>query len=192
MITRRAFVLTAAIGLLAAASRPALADPASANDPRSIVNAIYTRAALGKGDGGGGFLTASKSARARNLSQSLATLWLKADAHTPKGDVGPVDFDPVTNSQEPDVKSFTVTSEKSDADRATIAVTIIGANAPRANAADAVIRYDFVRDSGQWKIDDIRGAEDGKPWSLRGMLSDSLKTCLQPAPDQISCPASTT
>src|ERR1700737_3505126 len=96
MITRRAFVLTAAIGLLANASRPTLAEPASANDPRSIVNAIYTRAALGKGDGGGGFLTASKSARARNLSQSLATLWLRADAHTPKGDVAPIDFDPVT------------------------------------------------------------------------------------------------
>jgi hypothetical protein len=73
------------------------------------------------------------------------------------------------------VQSFTVTSERSDADRATIAVTITGANAPRANAADAVIRYDFVRDAGQWKIDDIRGAEDGKPWSLRGMLSDPLK-----------------
>src|SRR6202022_4120984 len=129
MITRRAFVLTAAIGLLATASRPALADPASANDPRSIVNAIYTRAALGKGDGGGGFLTASKSARARNLSQSLATLWLKADAHTPKGDVGPIDFDPVTNSQEPDVKSFKVTAEKMETDKAVIVVTISGRSA---------------------------------------------------------------
>src|SRR5258708_39669827 len=98
-----------------------------------------------------------------------------SDAHTPKGDVGSVDFDPVTNSQEPDVKSFAAAAEKSDPNTATIAVTITGSNAPRANAADAVIRYDFVRDAGQWKIDDIRGAEDGKPWSLRGMLSDALK-----------------
>jgi hypothetical protein len=175
MITRRAFVLTAAIGLLAAASRPTLADPASANDPRSIVNAIYTRAALGKGDGGGGFLTASKSARARNLSQSLATLWLKADAHTPKGDVGPVDFDPVTNSQEPDVKSFAMTTESFGSERATIAVTMVGHNPPRAKPADAIVRYDFVRNGPQWKIDDIRGASDGEPWSIRGMLTDSLK-----------------
>src|ERR1700737_3427799 len=175
MITRRAFVLTAAIGVLATASRPILADPASPNDPRSIVNAIYTRAALGNGDGGGGFLTASKSARARNLSQSLARLWLRADAHTPKGDVGPVDFDPVTNSQEPDVKSFAMTTESLGSERATIAVTIVGHNAPRTNAADSVIRYDFLRDPVQWKIDDIRGAEDGKPWSIRSMLMDSLK-----------------
>jgi hypothetical protein len=175
MINRRALILTGAAGVLAAASRPARADPVSPNDPRSIVNAIYTRAARGKGDGGGGFLIGNKSARARNLSQSLATLWLRADAHTPKGDVGPVDFDPVTNSQEPDVKSFTMATETFNSDRATIAVTITGYNAPRSNPADAVVRYDFVREGAQWKIDDIRGASDGKPWSIREMLSNSLK-----------------
>jgi hypothetical protein len=176
MITRRSLVLTAATGLFAGAiSRPALADPATPDNPRSIINAIYIRVARGKGDGGGGFVVSDKSARARNLSRSLATLWLKADAHTPKGDVGPVDFDPVTNSQEPDVKSFAVTTESSDSERTTIAVTLTGHDTHRSNAADAVIRFDFVRDPQQWKIDDIRGAEDGKPWSLREMLNDALK-----------------
>jgi hypothetical protein len=176
MISRRALVSTGATALLAAAiSRPALADPVTPDDPRTIINDIYTRVARGKGDGGGGFVTSSKSDRARNLSRSLAALWLKADAHTPKGDVGPVDFDPVTNSQEPDVKSFGMTTENFDSERATIAVTITGHHAARKNPADAVIRYDFIKDPVQWKIDDIRGAEDGKPWSLRGMLSESLK-----------------
>jgi Protein of unknown function (DUF3828) len=173
-ITRRALVLTGATALLAGAiSRAGLADPVTPDDPRTIINDIYTR--RGKGDGGGGFVTSSKSDRARNLSRSLAALWLKADAHTPKGDVGPVDFDPVTNSQEPDVKSFSLTTENFNSERATIAVTLTGHQAPRANAADAVIRYDFIRDPVQWKIDDIHGADDGKPWSLRGMLSESLK-----------------
>ncbi len=36
----------------------------------------------------------------------------------------PVDFDPVTNSQDPDVKSFKVIAEKQDAAKATIAVTL--------------------------------------------------------------------
>ncbi len=176
-ITRRALVLAGATALLAGAISPdqALADPVTPDDPRSIVNAIYTRVAKGKGDGSGGFVTSSKADRARNLSRSLVALWLKADAHTPKGDVGPVDFDPVTNSQEPDVKSFAITTESFDSQHATIAVTIAGRNAARKNPADAVIRYDFVRDPAQWKIDDIRGADDAKPWSLRGMLSDSLK-----------------
>src|ERR1019366_9224391 len=127
MITRRALAMTGVIGLLAtAASRPALTAPSSANDPLAIVNAIYARAAKGKGDGGGGFVIESKAAKAKYLSKSLVALWAKADAHTPKGDVGPVDFDPVTNSQESDVKSFKVEAEKLDADKAVIAVTIAG------------------------------------------------------------------
>jgi hypothetical protein len=32
-----------------------------------------------------------------------------------------------------------------------------------------------VLEGSQWKIDDIRGASDGEPWSIRRMLTDSLK-----------------
>jgi hypothetical protein len=53
MITRRALVSMTTTGLLAAASRSALADPPTANDPVAIINAIYARVAKGKGDGGG-------------------------------------------------------------------------------------------------------------------------------------------
>ncbi len=102
-------------------------------------------------------------------------MWADADAHTPKGDIGPIDFDPVTNSQEPDVKSFKVVTEKLEADKAVIAVTISGHHAPPAKPEDQVIRYNFVRDDGQWKIDDISGAVDGEPWSIRDILKESLK-----------------
>ena len=34
----------------------------------------------------------------------------------------------------------------------------------------------LVREDGAWKIDDISGSSDGEPWSIRGMLADSLKT----------------
>jgi hypothetical protein len=173
MITRRALILT---GLLAgAASRRAIAAPPSANDPVAIVNAIYARAAKGKGDGGGAFIVENKAAKAKYLSKSLVKLWAQADDHTPKGDVGPIDFDPVTNSQEPDVKSFKAVAEKLETDKAVIAVTITGRGAARAKSADNVIRYNFVRDDGLWKIDDISGSSDGEAWSIRDMLSDSLR-----------------
>jgi hypothetical protein len=84
-------------------------------------------------------------------------------------------FDPVTNSQEPDVKSFQAVAEKQEAEKAVIAVTIAGHGAPRAKSADNTVHYNFVRDAGQWKIDDIGGTSDGQPWSIRGMLADSLK-----------------
>ena len=80
----------------------------AADDPAGILTAIYTRAAKGKGDGGGAFVIEDKAAKAKYLSKSLVALWAKADAHTPKGDGGPIGFDPVTNSQDPDVKSFKV------------------------------------------------------------------------------------
>lgn len=176
MVSRRTLIVSGATGLLATAlARPAVAASPSPTDPAGIVTAIYTRAAKGKGDGGGGFIIENKAAKAKYLSKSLVALWAKADAHTPKGDVGPVDFDPVTNSQEPDVKSFAVTAEKHDADKIALAVVITGRNAPARKLADRTIRYEFVRDGAEWKIDDIKGASDGEPWSLRAMLADSLK-----------------
>ena len=175
MIARRELIASGVAGLLAAAlSNPALAAPPSPADPMSIVTAIYSRAAKGKGDGGGAFIIENKAAKAKYLSKALVALWAKADAHTPKGDVGPVDFDPVTNSQEPDVKSFKVAPEKQEADKATLAVTIEGHNAPARKPADRTMRYEFVRDSTAWKIDDIKGASDGEPWSIRAMLAASL------------------
>jgi hypothetical protein len=173
MISRRALMLTGLASSLALSR--SVAAPPSPNDPLTIVNAIYARAAKGKGDSGGAFVIENKAAKAKYLSKSLIDLWAKADAHTPKGDVGPVDFDPVTNSQEPDVKSFTAVAEKQDAGSAVIAVTLVGHGKPPTKPADGIIRYTFVRDGTQWKIDDISGASDGEAWSIRDMLKDSLK-----------------
>jgi hypothetical protein len=175
MITRRNLVLTGLSGLLTSvAPYSAYAAQSSANDPVAILNAIYARAAKGKGDGGGAFIIESKAAKARYLSRSLVDLWARADANTPKGDVPPIDFDPVTNSQEPDVKSFKVEAEKLETDKAVIAVTITG-RMPRAKPSDNTIRYNFVREDGKWKIDDIAGTIDGEAWSIRNILSESLK-----------------
>lgn len=173
MVTRRKLVLIGATGLLAATlPRAAMAAP---DEPVGIVTAIYTRAAKGKGDGGGGFVIGNKAAKAKYLSTALVALWARAYARTRKGDSGPVDFDPVTNSQDPDVKSFKVVAEKQEADKAVIAVTIDSHQGPPAKSADKTIRYDFVREAGGWKIDDIKGAVDGSPWSVRALLADSLK-----------------
>jgi hypothetical protein len=173
MVTRRKLILSAAAALLA----PVLPrHAAAADDPAGILTAIYTRVARGKGDGGGTFVIQTKASRTKYLSNALVALWAKADARTRKGDGGPVDFDPVTNSQDPDVKSFKVVAEKQGADKATIAVTIEShQREARANPADKTIRYDFVHEAGQWKIDDIKGADDGGPWSVRALLTDFLK-----------------
>ena len=175
MITRRNLVLTGLGGALAgAAPNFACAAAPSPNDPVGIINAIYTRAAKGKGDGGGAFIMENKAAKAKYFSKSLIELWAKADAHTPKGDVPPIDFDPVTNSQEPDVKSFKVLAEKLEADKANVAAIITG-HLLRFKVSDNTVRYNFVREDGKWKIDDISGTVDGDAWSIRDLLNESLK-----------------
>ena len=126
-------------------------------------------------DGGGAFVIENKAAKAKYLSNALIALWAKADARTPKDDVGPIDFDPVTNSQDPDVKSFALATEKLEADKVTIAVSITGHRPPDGKAEDRIVRYDFVREAGTWKIDDIWSAVDAKPWSLREQLAQYLK-----------------
>ena len=177
MINRRLLLLSLA-GVLAASQLHA--QSASSDDPMGILTAIYTRVAKGKGEDGGNFVIESKAARARYLSKSLAAEWARMDARTPKGEVGAVDFDPITNSQDPDVASFKVTAEKQETDKATLAVAITGHRNERKEQADNVIRYDLVREAGQWKIDDIRGAVDGKPWSIRQMLVEFLKITEKP------------
>jgi Protein of unknown function (DUF3828) len=175
MIARRTLILTGLRGLLAGATaRRGQAAQPSPSDPVAIINAIYARAAKGKGDGGGTFIIEDKAAKAKYLSKSLVELWARADAHTSKDDVPPIDFDPVTNSQDPDVKSFKVVAEKLEADKAVIAATISG-RMPRAKPSDNTIRYNFVREDGKWKIDDISGTLDGEAWSIRDILSESLK-----------------
>jgi hypothetical protein len=173
MVTRRKLILSGATALLATVL-PRHA--AAADDPAGILTAIYTRVTKGKGDGGGTFVIQTKASRTKYLSSALVALWAKADARTRKGDGGPVGFDPVTNSQDPDVKAFKLAAEKQAADKATVAVTLEShQRRARANPADKTIRYDFVHEAGQWKIDDIKGAVDGSPWSVRALLVDSLK-----------------
>jgi Protein of unknown function (DUF3828) len=193
MITRRALVLTSLTTALAGTSlrranaaqgtkssapaknsQPAKAPQGPAEDPVAILNGIYARAAKGKGTGGAEFVMENDAAKAKYFSKSLIDLWARADANTPKEDVPPIDFDLVTNSQEPDVKSFTIATEKLEGDQATIAVTISG-RMPRAKPSDNTLRYTYVREDGRWRIDDISGTIDGEAWSLRDILKESLK-----------------
>uniref|UniRef100_Q07MK3 Uncharacterized protein n=1 Tax=Rhodopseudomonas palustris (strain BisA53) TaxID=316055 RepID=Q07MK3_RHOP5 len=167
MLTRRAALASLVVLALPAAARAQTAAPAS--DPTALLTKLYTQA----GSGGGDFVNGSKS-RAKYLTKSFAALWTKAEAKVPDGVEPPIDFDPVSNSQDPDIKAYAVAVEKQDATSATLAVTLTGSQ-PRQKPDDSVIRYDLVRDGAQWRIDDIRGSLDGEPWSVRKLLADSLK-----------------
>ena len=83
-----------------------------------------------------------------------------------------MDFDPVTNSQDPLVRAFDTAIEKQDARTATVLVRISDKPGPiTARARREFICYDMVLEHGRWVIDDIRGTIDTE-WSLRKMLTN--------------------
>lgn len=143
-----------------------------ASDPAAFVSEIYRRASAGKGDSGGQFLWLTRKARREAFTARTSGLWSRAEAATPKGDAGPMEFDPVTASQDPSLERATVRVETSGPDRATVAATLVG---PGYKPPGNVVRYDLVREGGAWRIDDIRGAIDAEPWSVRAILQASLK-----------------
>jgi hypothetical protein len=162
-LSRRTFLLSAA----ALAASPSLAG--AADNPAALITAIYKRAAAGKGDSGGQFMWLRARSRPRWLSAPLIKLWAEADSKVEKGDMGPPDFDPVSNSQDPMVRAPKVVVEKQDANSAIVAATF------RSHSRESItVRYDLVRERGAWKIDDIRGTVDGEEWSVRKMMRDFL------------------
>ena len=144
-------------------------------DPTATVTGIYQRA-MKDVDGRVVTLSLVKEDRPLQFSAALVALWDKVDAKpkVSEDDVGPIDFDPVTNSQGLTVKSFTVATEKRDDTSETLAVTI-KTDQPRNSPDENIIRYNFVREDGRWKIDDISSITDGKPWSLAQLLARSVK-----------------
>ena len=41
-----------------------------------------------------------------------------------------------------------------------------------------VAHYDFLRENGVWKIDNVRLTIDKKPWELRAYLEAVLRNCI--------------
>ena len=153
----------------------ALAHPAFAQtgEPEAIVASFYQAAKTGGGNSPG-----FKPSDRKTLSKSLAALWTKADRKAKaRGDeVGAISFDIATQSQGVDIESYKVKSERKDAKSAVIEASfIIGGNHVR-KGEEVFVLYDFVRENGAWKIDNLRTASKVKPWSLRGNLERNLKT----------------
>ena len=106
-----------------------------------------------------------------HFTRRTADLWHRAEAATPKGDQGPISFDPVTVSQDPSVTRFTVAMEEAGPDTARVAVALVGHGGTKPYAT---ARYHLRRERERWLIDDISGEIEKEPWSVRAMLEAAL------------------
>lgn len=167
---KNAALVSILVFILAAFTTPA---PAHApREPEAIVKSLY-EAVMKKPDTPG----FGAPAHRKLLTTSLKTLWDKAEKKTnPTGkERGAIDFDAVSMSQDPNIASYVLKTEKRDDQRATVAATfVIGPNHTH-TGQKVIVNYDFQREGDAWKIDNIRSSIDKKPWTLRENLLMHLK-----------------
>jgi hypothetical protein len=161
---RRTFLLAAANLMIVSAASAAVDD-----GPIPMLTAIYRHVSSDKG--GGAFMLGPKE-RPYYFTRNLVMLWAKADAKTGPGHVGPIDFDPITNSRHPLVEAFAIKMERMHAEAAAVAVSLSDKKGPVKSTEANTLHYVLVKMNGHWRIDDISGVIGGKPWSLYKLLED--------------------
>ena len=133
--------------------------------PKDFVEEIYKIAAGPKGD----YSTPSAfdDARVRkHFTKSLLSADRAMEARSKKLNEPILDFDPITNSQDPSVRNLSIAVENADA-----AKTVVAASFDSEGQTRNVVRYIFVREGGAWKLDDIKGEAGADKWDLREIIS---------------------
>jgi hypothetical protein len=156
--------LLLAFGLVLACVAPVLAADQA---PDAFVKDLYT-AHMPSVDGKGAGVLADDKLRTRFFAPDLAAAIKKDFDDSAKADeVGAIDFDPITDSQDPVVKELKFDVVSSATDKAQVKASF-----NRGEAKRAEIFYDLVRQAGQWHVSNVstKGAAD-EAWSLRELLS---------------------
>ena len=157
-ITRRAAAILLAGWLLGDA---AAAREASAATPAELLSHIYREAVKGTTSD---WLEPAR--RGQYLSKSLLALWAKSDAKKPPdGDVGAIDFDLTTDTNGLELAAFRIKPQMESPAAATLSVSL-AYRKPYYRPDPGIVTYDFVREDGRWRVDEIRT----RRWSVRELL----------------------
>jgi hypothetical protein len=153
-------VLAGTAALCAGAAR------ADEQSPKDVVVAIYHIAAGPNGDYQVPSAIDDKQVR-KHFTKSLIAARNAMDARSKKLNEPILDFDPVTNSQDPSVRNLAIDVESADAARTIVAARFESEGAKAQN----VVRYVFVREAGAWRVDDITGENGPDKWDLREVMN---------------------
>lgn len=165
MPSRRRFL--AAVVAAAFVPRAAFA----ADTAEAFVAAVFARVTAGDGTAGGSEIT-DRAARGRWFTRALVEIWNKAEDKAEKdGDIGPVDFDLLSDSQDPEVRRVSIELRESTPESAVVRVGLFPRVKPKAGEKPrSVIDVVVKRDAGAWRIDDLKQVS-ADPWGLRALLA---------------------
>jgi opacity protein-like surface antigen len=146
------------------------AQAAAEQTPHDIVVEIYKVSAGKSGKYDGPSAISDKSVRTRFLSKSLQAALSAMDKKSAKTNEPILDFDPITNSQDPAVKDLVIAAEEQTDTSSIVAVRFWSYEKKDAS----LVRYHFIREGNLWKLDEItgnvRGEDKSEPWSLRAII----------------------
>jgi len=165
MPTRRLVLLGAAVWLATPAR-------AASEGPDALLTRIYRSVTGGDGTAGGAEFT-DKTARRRYFVRAICDAWDKAEADAERdGEIGPIDFDPLTDSQDPSVGRFELRPLTTGEDTAKLRVTLFARRRPAPNERPrTTLDVTLKREADGWRIDDIARTAGDTPWRLREILS---------------------
>ena len=152
-----------AVGVMLAFGLAATAHAAEVT-PEAVVQQIYS----GKTPTTKGLdIFNNAKLRAKYLSKDLAAAVKKdSDEAGKSGDVGALDFDPVSDSQDPMIKDLKIEPQPVQGDKAQVKVSFETYDPGR----DELV-YDLVKEGGQWRVSNITKLGSKDAWSLRQILS---------------------
>ena len=157
--------------ILTAFGLTVLASPSWAGEaPKEIVEELYQLSARKRGEWDPVLL--KPAVRARAFSKALLRAWNAADARNRNGEMGWLDFDLMSNSQDPGVNALRVTVASEAPTKITVRAAFRVDPDPKSRV-DQVF-YDFILEDESWKLDDIRGNPGGDQWSVRRMARDAV------------------
>ena len=106
------------------------------------------------------------SLREQYLSKRLRAALAEMDKRTPEGDVPNIDFDVVSDSQDPDVQDLKINTESESPEKTVVAADFKSHD----DTERTVLRYELVQEDGAWKINDV--AASGKShWRVSEIIA---------------------
>lgn len=119
--------------------------------PAALVTEVY-----GKVGPGGHFqqplaIFADDSLRQRYLSKRLRAAVADMEKNTQEGDIPNLDFDVVSDSQDPDVRDLKIKAESARAGEAAVTADFRS----HTDKERTVLHYTLLQEDGSWKIDEV-------------------------------------
>ncbi len=162
--------------------------PVGVEEPRDVVASLYRLAAAEAKKAKPLSPFYDPKAREKYFSKSFDLLVTASETKAAHDGAAALDFDPISASQDAELQKVTLKTDLLELNKAVVSATFLNHKLP------TVVTYDFVKEDGGWKINDIKGTTEKEAWSVRKILRTDGKqpTKLPGMPDATAAPDAST